>query len=251
MDFRSEHTCGNFDLSASGENGPRLRINLFNTDGFPTDNGATLDLLSIRGNMTLMLRPPETIHSVWGKCETDLADYTCYYTVTVWMGRLWGDLQEGELRLTHCKLCRKRGGTHVNPTNFYAASGPLSGNKPLAPAGSFGNGEYPPLSEDYKNKNDIITDNLVTDPVMLDADLITSGLESGPESQDKVNRECPLFDHHWRGVVEPIDNVRRYLQVCTALFLRIQFFWLLTSRVSLFAITANTIWQREPPKKRR
>ena len=94
-----------FDISAMGKNEPSLRINAFNAEGSPCDNGVTLDFLSIKGDMGILLWPPETIPIVWKKWETVLADYMFYYTVTGWRERTGCHLNEQQLRPMPCKLC--------------------------------------------------------------------------------------------------------------------------------------------------
>ena len=73
-----------FDISAMNKSDHRLRINVFNAEGYSEDTGITIDLLSVKGHMRLLQRSPETNPSVWKKWDSEFADYICYYTVTGW-----------------------------------------------------------------------------------------------------------------------------------------------------------------------
>ena len=87
---------------------PRLRINVPNVECYSEDTGPTIDLLSVKGHMGLLQRSKETNPSVWGKWESEFADYSCYYTVAGWRNYTLNQSPAEPLRSTPCEICKKR-----------------------------------------------------------------------------------------------------------------------------------------------
>ena len=93
---------------------------------------------------------------------------TTFVTILLPFGVIeWGGgVAEGRLRSIPCKSCKSRQ-TPIEPMGFYVASGPIGGNKPVAPAGSYGD-EYAPISEVCDKEQDHLTGPLEKGPVILD-----------------------------------------------------------------------------------
>ena len=206
-----------FDISAMNKSEPRLRINVFNAEGYSEDTGITIDLLSVKGHMRLLQRSPETNPSVWKKWDTEFADYICYYTVTGWRNHVTNQSSGESLRAMPCKVCKKRCKTPVTPTDFYLSKGPIDGSCPMTSVGSLIEDDSP-LNEHYRQDEEVATNSLVKNLTQLDADIVGAGLESVPLPQRDVNLVWPIINHYWRGSVLPNENVTRYLQACAAPF---------------------------------
>ena len=110
------------------------------------------------------------------------------------------------------KPCKKRCKTPVAPSDFYLVSGPLSPNGDLR-VGSM-DGDFPPYHNAIRQEQDAILNELVRNPVLNDADLEGSGVESAQIPLRPINTQWPINLRDWRGTVEPNQTVSLYLEVC-------------------------------------
>ena len=167
--------------------------------------------------MRLLLRSHDTAPGVWRDWEASIAEFFCYYTATAWRDRMGGGTVEERMRLMPGKSRKERRKTPITPGDFYVDSGPIGGNIPFAPVGSFGS-DYSPLGEAFRKEQDLLTDQLVKEPVVLDADLVGCGFESAHEHHGQISQDRPILHHQWRGSVGPTSTVGRYLKDCAESF---------------------------------
>ena len=133
------------------------------------------------------------------------------YIVDGWESRLGGDYGDHP-RLFSCDTFTKQCKTPATHSDFYLASVllPLGGGRRV---GSFCD-EFPPYHYAVKKVQGAVLNDLVKTPVISEADLEGSGIESAQSPLRPVNNQCPITLEDWRGPVEPDPTARSYLDAC-------------------------------------
>ena len=96
-----------FGISLSSKGESRLRINVFNLEGFSPEKGAILDLLTTKGHMRRLQRSPNTNPAIWKNWEGRFQGFVCHYAIGGWkerVGKNYGD----QPRLAPRETCKKK-----------------------------------------------------------------------------------------------------------------------------------------------
>ena len=124
---------------------------------------------------------------------------------------VWGNYGDHP-RLVPCKTCKKRRKTPATPSDFYLVYG-LSHSGEGVRVGPFDD-DFPPYHNAVKNEQEAAMNELVKNPVISDADLEGSGVESAQSPHRPANTRWPITANDWRGTVEPNRTALLYLDAC-------------------------------------
>ena len=117
MDYGGNIQIRISDVALSPKGETRLRIDLFNLDGFPHETWKVLDLLTTKGPMRWLQRSTNTNPSIWKTWGNHSDGYVGHYVVDGREERLcknYGD----QPRLAPCETCKTKCKTAIAPSDF-------------------------------------------------------------------------------------------------------------------------------------